>query len=111
MILGSRDIQFRDIIIADGSYPWTVKPGVIPGSDGAGTVMTIGKHVNRFKPGDKVVTIINQQFISGSMTKQTLASGLGAEVDGTFRTLGAFDEHGLVVKGLTLLLTLLDLRR
>jgi NADPH:quinone reductase-like Zn-dependent oxidoreductase len=52
--------------------------------------------VARFKPGDKVVTIINQGFLAGSMTAQTLDSGLGAGLDGTFRTIGAFSEEGLV---------------
>ncbi|KAK5954795.1 hypothetical protein OHC33_004521 [Knufia fluminis] len=89
-------LNFRDIIIPAGTYPWPVKPNVIPGSDGAGTVLAIGSRVTRFAPGDKVVTIINQAFIAGSMTPQILASGLGAEIDGTFRTVGAFDEHGLV---------------
>lgn len=88
--------QFRDILVADGDYPWTVKPGVVPGSDGAGTVLAVGQHVTRVKPGDKVVTIINQQYISGSMDERALASGLGAEVNGTFRTVGAFNEQGLV---------------
>lgn len=88
--------QFRDILVPEGKYPWSVKPDVVPGSDGAGTVLAIGKHVTRFKPGDKVVTIINQQFLSGSMTARSLESGLGASLDGTFRTVGAFSEEGLV---------------
>jgi NADPH:quinone reductase-like Zn-dependent oxidoreductase len=89
-------IQFRDILVPEGKYPWAVKPNVVPGSDGAGIVLAIGKHVTRFKPGDKVVTIINQSFLAGSMTTQTLDSGLGAGLDGTFRTIGAFSEEGLV---------------
>ncbi|KAE9380804.1 putative alcohol dehydrogenase [Stipitochalara longipes BDJ] len=89
-------INFRDILVPEGKYPWAVKSNVVPGSDGAGTVLAVGRHVTRFKPGDKVVTIINQQFIAGSMTTQSLNSGLGASLDGTFRTVGAFSEEGLV---------------
>lgn len=79
-----------------------MKPEVIPGSDGAGTVLAIGKHVTRFQPGDNVVTILNQQHLAGSITTQTMKFGLGASVDGTFRSIGAFDEQGLVAmpKGL-----------
>jgi NADPH:quinone reductase-like Zn-dependent oxidoreductase len=84
-------------MIPQGTYPWTVKPNVVPGSDGAGTVIVIGKHVTRFQPGDKVITMLNQQHIAGSLTSQTASFGLGASVDGTLRSIGAFDEQGLVL--------------
>jgi NADPH:quinone reductase-like Zn-dependent oxidoreductase len=76
--------QFRDIIIPLGEYPFTQKLNVIPGSDGAGTVLTFGKHVKRFQRGDKVVTMLSQD------------SGLGGSTDGTLRSVGAFDEQALV---------------
>ncbi|KPM36918.1 hypothetical protein AK830_g9657 [Neonectria ditissima] len=96
-------INFRDLVIPRGEYPWGLKSNVVPGSDGAGTVLAVGKHVTRFRPGDKVVTIINQQHLAGYMTPLSLQSGLGASVDGTFRSVGAFDEQGLVAmpKGLS----------
>ncbi|OTB19502.1 hypothetical protein K445DRAFT_373217 [Daldinia sp. EC12] len=58
----------RDIIVTQGKFPWGTKPNIVPGSDGAGIVVTVGKHL-----------------------------------DGTLRTLGAFDEQGLVSmpRGLT----------
>ena len=68
----------------------------MPGSDGAGIVLAIGKGVTRFKPGDKVITILNQQHLAGSINMQTMKFGLGAAVDGTLRSIGAFDEQGLV---------------
>ncbi|KAH7136766.1 putative alcohol dehydrogenase [Dactylonectria estremocensis] len=96
-------INYRDLVISYGNYPWSLKPNVIPGSDGAGTVLAIGKNVTRFQPGDDVVTIINQQHIGGTMTAHSLNSGLGGSVDGTLRTVAAFDEQGLVAmpKGLS----------
>lgn len=50
----------------------------------------------RFKPGDKVVTILNQRHLAGSIDTQSADSGLGASIDGTLRSIGAFDEQGLV---------------
>lgn len=83
-------------MVCKGQYPWTIKPRVVPGSDGAGVVLAVGKAVTRFQPGDKVVTMLNQQHIAGSLTAQTAQYGVGASIDGTFRSVGAFDEQGLV---------------
>ncbi|KAL4867285.1 hypothetical protein BDV12DRAFT_209960 [Aspergillus spectabilis] len=86
----------RDLIITKGKYPWTVKPSVIPGSDGAGTILAVGKSANRFKPGDNVITTLNQQHISGPITEKIAQFGTGASIDGVFRQFGVFDERGLV---------------
>ncbi|KAF5007034.1 hypothetical protein F66182_15772, partial [Fusarium sp. NRRL 66182] len=89
-------LNFRDILIAQGKYPWSIKPDLIPGSDGAGSVLAIGKHVTRFQPGDRVIMTLNQQHLAGSITKETMKYGTGASIDGTMRSVGAFDEQALV---------------
>lgn len=91
-------LNFRDIVISQGKYPWDTTPSVVPGSDGAGVVLAV-----RFQPGDKGITMLNPQLIAGSPTKQVSHFGLGASVDGTLRSVGTFDEQGLVAmpEGLT----------
>jgi len=89
-------LNYRDLIIPKGQYPFGVKDGVVPGSDGAGTVEAVGSRVTRFKPGDKVVTLFNQGHLAGSLTPRDLATGLGGVMDGTLREYAAFDEQGLV---------------
>ncbi|TDZ36113.1 Zinc-type alcohol dehydrogenase-like protein [Colletotrichum spinosum] len=95
--------EFRDIVIPRGKYPWHVKPNVVPGLDGAGIVLAVGKNVTRFKPGDKVVTTLHMTHIAGPIDTKTTTSGVGAAVDGTFRSVGVFSEEGLVSmpRGLT----------
>lgn len=73
-----------------------MRDNVVPGSDGAGEVIAVGRQVTRFKPGDKVVTLFSQAHIGGPSNLETMASGLGGALDGTLRNYGAFNEHGLV---------------
>src|SRR5436190_23200881 len=83
-------------LICQGQYPWYVKDGVVPGSDGARTVEETGPRVTLFKKGDNVVTLFNQAHQAGSLTQQTLPNGLGGRLDGTFRQYGVFEETGRV---------------
>ncbi|KAI0483415.1 putative alcohol dehydrogenase [Xylaria cf. heliscus] len=94
--LQAASLNFRDLVVSRGQYPYGFKDNVIPGSDGAGTVLAVGKHVTRFAPGDKVITMLLQAHIAGPPTEANTSRQLGATVDGTFRTLGVFDEQGLV---------------
>lgn len=89
-------LNYRDLIIAKGSYPFGSKTDVVPGSDGAGEVVSTGAKVTRFKPGDKVVTLFNQAHIAGPMTPEIMQSGLGGSIDGTLREHAVFNEQGLV---------------
>ncbi|PNY25621.1 Zinc-type alcohol dehydrogenase-like protein [Tolypocladium capitatum] len=94
--LDAASLNYRDLTIALGKYPFYTIPDVVPGSDGAGTVVAVGKQVTRFRPGDKVVTLFNQEHIGGTISAEASRSGLGGAIHGTLRSVGAFNEQGLV---------------
>ncbi|KAI8942473.1 hypothetical protein NX059_000540 [Plenodomus lindquistii] len=94
--LHSASLNYRDLVIPKGMYPFPLGGDVVPGSDGAGVVEAVGPRVTRFKPGDKVVTLFNQAHQAGSLNPITIKSGLGGVLDGTLREYGSFDETGLV---------------
>jgi len=72
-------------------------PNVVPGSDGAGIVISVGKSVTSFAPGDKVVTHMIPNFPANAFPSMANVSiGLGQKVNGTLQEYGVFDESALV---------------
>lgn len=90
-------LNYRDLIIAKGQYGGKKSPDLVPGSDGSGEVVAVGKSVTRFKKGDKVLTLFNQRHIGGPPNPDNAASGLGGNLNGVLRQYGAFHENGLVL--------------
>ncbi|KAL2870887.1 putative raffinose synthase protein Sip1 [Aspergillus lucknowensis] len=94
--LHAASLNYRDLIIPKGKYPFPLSFPVVPGSDGAGEVVEIGSKVSQFKRGDKVVTLFNQHHQYGAIDAAAAKSGLGGVIDGTLRQYGVFNENGVV---------------
>ena len=70
---------YRDLIEARGTDSATSNSGgIVPVSDGAGEVIQIGKDVENFKIGDRVVAAFMPAWLDGDLTKEKQASFLGA---------------------------------
>ncbi|KAI5460429.1 hypothetical protein BGZ63DRAFT_472932 [Mariannaea sp. PMI_226] len=95
-------LNYRDLAIPKGLYPFAMKTPVIAGSDSAGTVLAVGAKVTGFSVGEKVCTLFNELHQVNPITPGAVGSGLGGAVDGTLRKYGVFPEHGLVVAPLSL---------
>jgi NADPH:quinone reductase-like Zn-dependent oxidoreductase len=89
-------LNYRDLIIPRGQYPFALKFPVVPGSDGAGEVIEVGAKVTEFKKGDRVATLFNQGHQFGDIDQHAATTGLGGVIDGVLREYGVFNEQGLV---------------
>src|ERR1700733_9490748 len=60
-------INFRDLAILQGWYPFPARPGLIPLSDGAGEIEAVGEGVTRFKVGDRIVNSFFPTWFGGPL--------------------------------------------
>jgi NADPH:quinone reductase-like Zn-dependent oxidoreductase len=79
-----------------GRYPFPLKDGVVPVSDGAGIVVAVGSRVSRFVVGDRVATTLHQRHLAGPLDFRGRRSAIGSENDGALREYASFSEDGLV---------------
>ncbi|KAJ5666117.1 uncharacterized protein N7477_008565 [Penicillium maclennaniae] len=79
----SVSLNFRDIAIATGKYPFPVKENVVPGSDAAGDIIETGEGVSGFKKGDKVVITFDLATLYGPI--KSWHNGQGGPIDGVLR--------------------------
>ncbi|KIW15141.1 hypothetical protein PV08_05186 [Exophiala spinifera] len=89
-------LNYRDVAILQGNYPWAVREDVVPVSDGAGTVIATGQDVSEFQVGDKVCTLFHQGWQEGLLTPKKRVTTLGTYLDGVLRQYGIFPGKGLV---------------
>lgn len=89
-------LNYRDLIIPRGTYPFPLDLPVVSLSDGAGEVVAVGSDVTKFKVGDKVLTLFNQGHQKQLVDVAASKTGLGGCIDGTLREYATFAESGVV---------------
>jgi NADPH:quinone reductase-like Zn-dependent oxidoreductase len=94
--LHAASLNYRDLMVALGTYNPKLQMPRILGSDAAGVVTEVGSAVTRFKGGDRVTSLFFQNWQSGEIEAATGPSALGGPIDGVFTTAHLFPEHGLI---------------
>jgi NADPH:quinone reductase-like Zn-dependent oxidoreductase len=91
-------LNYRDLMVVEGTYNPRMKVPAVPLSDGAGEVIAVGDAVTKWKTGDRVMPIFAQQWFDGEVTdeKRRTSLGAGAYWDGVLRECGAFHEDGVL---------------
>ena len=75
-------LNYRDLGVASGGYLRNDTRPVIPLSDGAGEIVSVGSGVTCWQPGDRVSPIFVQDWLDGAPSDSILKSCLGGGVDG-----------------------------
>ncbi|KAL1632472.1 hypothetical protein SLS56_003550 [Neofusicoccum ribis] len=103
--LSAASLNYRDLVMARGQYPWALAAPIIPCSDGAGTVLAVGPAVAAFRVGDQVATVMNGDHTFGPVQPRHLEKVLGGSMQGTLAQHGVFPERYLIAlpKGLSML--------
>ncbi|KAL7928395.1 hypothetical protein V8C35DRAFT_333009 [Trichoderma chlorosporum] len=87
-------LNFRDVAIATGKYPFPIKENVVPGSDFAGEVVSVGNKVEGFEKGDKVIASFDLHTLYGAM--KDWRHSLGGCYDGALREYIALPSSALI---------------
>ena len=94
--MSAATLNYRDLLVVEGTYNPKLRLPLIPVSDGAGVVEATGKGVARWRPGDRVIPIFFQGWLEGEPDREKLETGLGAHLDGVLCEYGVFPEDGLL---------------
>lgn len=75
-------LNYRDLLVILGPPPYGPKPGIVPGSDGAGEIVAVGGGVTDWALGDRVVIPFRPGWIDGPLAPGSVLTDLGGAVDG-----------------------------
>jgi NADPH:quinone reductase-like Zn-dependent oxidoreductase len=93
--IGATSLNYRDLLTMQDAS--STRDGLIPLSDGAGTVVAAGAEVTRWKEGDRVSLNFFPEWRSGSFSMAYLAKALGGgQADGVLSDYLVADEVSLV---------------
>jgi NADPH:quinone reductase-like Zn-dependent oxidoreductase len=86
-------LNYRDLLYIDSEPAST---GLIPGSDGAGSIVALGDGVHDFTIGERVIPSFFADWTSGRYDPSYRQSAFGGGIDGTFTSHIVAPAHSLV---------------
>jgi NADPH:quinone reductase-like Zn-dependent oxidoreductase len=93
--INATSLNYRDWLIASGTYRLAVRYPVVPLSDGAGEIVGVGRRVTKWRAGDRVVTSFFSHWVDGAQTSERAATALGGAVDGVLSECVVLPAHGV----------------
>jgi NADPH:quinone reductase-like Zn-dependent oxidoreductase len=92
--MGAVSLNYRDMDMVLGTYPFSFPLPLVPTSDGVGEVVAVGEGVTRAKVSDRVLGTFHQSWIAGRYEEHT--PQLGGSADGMLAEYVRLDQQGIV---------------
>lgn len=89
-------LNYRDLMLVNGSYNPNLRLPMTPLSDGVGEVVDVGQGVSRLKPGERVAGIFMPKWLDGELTEERAKSALGGGDTGMAAEYVVLDAEGVV---------------
>ena len=90
-------LNYRDVMVASGTYNPRMKLPAIPFSDGAGEIVEVGGGVTKWKAGARVCSAVIPGWITGGPSAATAKTAIGAGgKTGILCEFVAFDQDAIV---------------
>jgi NADPH:quinone reductase-like Zn-dependent oxidoreductase len=94
--LKAATLNYRDLLTVKGGYGSRQKFPLIPLSDGAGVVESVGPGVKDFAPGDRVIGSFFEGWLGGEPSESKMRTSLGGTVDGVLCEFRVWPAQALV---------------
>ncbi len=75
-------LNYRDLSVVIGNYVHAVTPGLVPCSDAAGEIVTVGDGVPAWKAGDRVMSTFHPRWFGGRPHRTMGSEVYGSHQDG-----------------------------
>lgn len=92
----AQSLNYRDLIVVQGTYIPKLLLPFTPLSDAAGEVVAVGGGVTAWKSGDRVIGQYIQSWLEGPPTPENTRLALGAPLPGVLSEYSVLPVHGLV---------------
>jgi NADPH:quinone reductase-like Zn-dependent oxidoreductase len=90
-------LNYRDLLVVNGTGRWRPPGPRIPASDGVGEVIALGEGVTRVRIGDRVAPLFYPHWIDGAPAPEKMDIALGgAGTDGLYAEQALLDESAVV---------------